>query len=161
MDKIYIKDLENESLARLLEVLDERDKNILIDNINKQEIKSAYFELNNKDLMSIKSIFRLIGISDIIILKNENLNTVIKDILEDNLLNDSEDKINSRAIIFNNIESRKISSVSDNLKRLKIQRPLLATVTETSVNWDLKNLLCNLQEEAISLNTSKISIHKK
>jgi len=119
------------------------------------------FNFNNKDLMSIKSIFRLIGISDIIILKNENLNTVIKDILEDNLLNDSEDKINSRAIIFNNIESRKISSVSDNLKRLKIQRPLLATVTETSINWDLKNLLCNLQEEAISLNTSKISIHKK
>ena len=119
------------------------------------------FNFNNKDLMSIKSIFRLIGISDIIILKNENLNTVIKDILEDNLLNDSEDKINSRAIIFNNIERRKISSVSDNLKRLKIQRPLLATVTETSVNWDLKNLLCNLQEEAISLNTSKISIHKK
>ena len=119
------------------------------------------FNFNNKDLMSIKSIFRLIGISDIIILKNENLNTVIKDILEDNLLNDSEDKINSRAIIFNNIESRKISSVSDNLKRLKIQRPLLATVTETSVNWDLKNLLCNLQEEAINLNTSKISIHKK
>ena len=119
------------------------------------------FNFNNKDLMSIKSIFRLIGISDIIILKNENLNTVIKDILEDNLLNDSEDKINSRAIIFNNIESRKISSVSDNLKRLKIQRPLLATVTETSVNWDLKNLLCNLQEKVISLNTSKISIHKK
>ena len=52
------------------------------------------FNFNNKDLMSIKSIFRLIGISDIIILKNENLNTVIKDILEDNLLNDSEDKIN-------------------------------------------------------------------
>ena len=119
------------------------------------------FNINNKDLMSIKSIFRLIGISDIIILKNENLNTVIKDILEDNLLNDSEDKINSRAIIFNNIESRKINSVSDNLKRLKVQRPILATVTETSINWDLKNLLCNLQEEAISLNTSKISIHKK
>lgn len=118
------------------------------------------FNFNNKDLMSIKSIFRLIGISDIIILKNENLNTVIKDILEDNLLNDSEDKINSRAIIFNNIESKKISAVSDNLKRLKVQRPLLATVTETSVNWDLKNLLYNLQEEAISLNSSKTSIHK-
>ena len=29
------------------------------------------FNFNNKDLMSIKSIFRLIGISDIIILKNE------------------------------------------------------------------------------------------
>ena len=118
------------------------------------------FNFNNKDLMSIKSIFRLIGISDIIILKNENLNTVIKDILEDNLLNDSEDKINSRAIIFNNIESRKISSVSDNLKRLKVQRPLMAAVTETSINWDLKNLIYNLQEEAISLNSSKVSIHK-
>ena len=118
------------------------------------------FNFNNKDLVTIKSVFRLSGISDIIILKNDNLNTIIKDILEDNLLSDSEDKINSRAIIFNNIESKKISAVSDNLKRLKVQRPLLATVTETSVNWDLKNLLYNLQEEAISLNSSKTSIHK-
>ena len=118
------------------------------------------FNFNNKDLMTIKSVFRLSGISDIIILKNDNLNTIIKDILEDNLLSDSEDKLNSRAIIFINIERKKISAVSDNLKRLKVQRPLLATVTETSVNWDLKNLLYNLQEEAISLNSSKISIHK-
>ena len=104
------------------------------------------FNFNNKDLMSIKSIFRLIGISDIIILKNENLNTVIKDILEDNLLNDSEDKINSRAIIFNNIESRKASAVSDNLKRLKVQKPLLAVVTETSINWELKKLFTKHQQ---------------
>ena len=118
------------------------------------------FNFNNKDLMTIKSIFRLIGISDIIILNNSNLNTTIKDILDNRLLEDSEEKINAKAIIFNNIESKKISSVSDNLKRLKVQRPLLATVTETSINWDLKNLLCNLQEEAISLNSSKTSIHK-
>ncbi len=118
------------------------------------------FNFNNKDLMTIKSIFRLIGISDIIILNNSNLNTTIKDLLDNRLLEDSEEKINAIAIIFNNIESKKISSVSDNLKRLKVQRPLLATVTETSINWDLKNLLCNLQEEAISLNSSKTSIHK-
>ena len=118
------------------------------------------FNFNNKDLMTIKSVFRLSGISDIIILKNNNLNTTIKDILDNNLLNDSEEKINSRAIIFNNIESRKISAVSDNLKRLKVQRPLLATVTETSINWEVKNLLYNLQEEAHSLKNSKISIHK-
>ena len=118
------------------------------------------FNFNNKDLMTIKNIFRLIGIRDVIILKNDNLNTTIKDILENNLLEDSEEKINSRAIIFNNIESRKISSVSDNLKRLKVQRPLMAAVTETSINWDLKNLIYNLQEEAISLNSSKVSIHK-
>lgn len=118
------------------------------------------FNFNNKDLITIKSIFRLSGISDVIILKNNNLNTTIKDILDNNLLEDSEEKINSRAIVFNNIESKKISSVSDNLKKLKVQRPLLATVTETSINWNLKNLLYNLQEESISLNTSKMSIHK-
>ena len=118
------------------------------------------FNFNNKDLMTIKNIFRLIGIRDVIILKNDNLNTTIKDILENNLLEDSEEKINSRAIIFNNIESRKISAVSDNLKRLKVQRPLMAAVTEISINWDLKNLIYNLQEEAISLNSSKVSIHK-
>lgn len=135
-------------------------KNLKDIDITESRKCALVFNFNNKDLMTIKSVFRLSGISDIIILKNDNLNTIIKDILEDNLLSDSEDKINSRAIIFNNIESKKISAVSDNLKRLKVQRPLLATVTETSVNWDLKNLLYNLQEEAISLNSSKISIHK-
>lgn len=130
--------------------------------LNTTESRSCalVFNFNNKELIKIKSVFRLSGISDIIILKNDNLNTTIKDILDDNLLEDSEEKINSRAIIFNNIESRKISAVSDNLKRLKVQRPLLATVTETSINWDLKNLLYNLQEEAVSLNSSKVSIHK-
>ena len=46
------------------------------------------FNFNNKDLMTIKNIFRLIGIRDVIILKNDNLNTTIKDILENNLLED-------------------------------------------------------------------------
>ena len=120
--------------------------------LNTTESRSCalVFNFNNKELIKIKSVFRLSGISDIIILKNDNLNTTIKDILDDNLLEDSEEKI----------KSRKISAVSDNLKRLKVQRPLLATVTETSINWDLKNLLYNLQEEAISLNSSKVSIHK-
>ena len=101
--------------------------------LNTTESRSCalVFNFNNKELIKIKSVFRLSGISDIIILKNDNLNTTIKDILDDNLLEDSEEKINSRAIIFNNIESRKISAVSDNLKKLKVQRPLLATVTET------------------------------
>ena len=120
--------------------------------LNTTESRSCalVFNFNNKELIKIKSVFRLSGISDIIILKNDNLNTTIKDILDNNLLEDSEEKINSR----------KISAVSDNLKKLKVQRPLLATVTETSINWDLKNLLYNLQEEAISLNSSKVSIHK-
>ena len=126
--------------------------------ISKSELITTFLAM--LELIKIKSVFRLSGISDIIILKNDNLNTTIKDILDNNLLEDSEEKINSRAIIFNNIESRKISAVSDNLKKLKVQRPLLATVTETSINWDLKNLLYNLQEEAISLNSSKVSIHK-
>ena len=119
-------------------------------------------ELNTTESRSCALVFNsdnsTININNL--LKNDNLNTTIKDILDNNLLEDSEEKINSRAIIFNNIESRKISAVSDNLKKLKVQRPLLATVTETSINWDLKNLLYNLQEEAISLNSSKVSIHK-
>ena len=89
-------------------------KNLKDIDITESRKCALVFNFNNKDLMTIKSVFRLSGISDIIILNNDNLNTVIKDILEDNLLNDSEEKINSRAIIFNNIESRKISSVSDN-----------------------------------------------
>ena len=121
---------------------------------------SIHFKIALVFALLLLITFQIVGAIFVRQLKNDNLNTTIKDILDDNLLEDSEEKINSRAIIFNNIESRKISAVSDNLKRLKVQRPLLATVTETSINWDLKNLLYNLQEEAISLNSSKVSIHK-
>ena len=117
------------------------------------------FNFNNKDLMTVKNVFRLVGIKDIIVLSNSNLDTTVKDILDNKLLENSEEKTNSRAIIFNNIESRKASAVSDNLKRLKVQKPLLAVVTETSINWELKTLLQHLQQEAISLSTSRTSIH--
>ena len=117
------------------------------------------FNFNNKDLMKVKNVFRLVDIKDIIVLSNSNLDTTVKDILDNKLLENSEEKTNSRAIIFNNIESRKASAVSDNLKRLKVQKPLLAVVTETSINWELKTLLQHLQQEAISLSTSRTSIH--
>ncbi len=134
-------------------------------NLNEIEITDSrncalIFNFNNKELITIKSIFRMMGINDIILLNNENINTDIKDILKDEILSDSKEIINSKAIIFNNIDSKKISAVSDNLKRLKIKRPLLATITDTSINWSLKKLLYNLNEEAISLNASKSSIHK-
>lgn len=134
-------------------------------NLNEIEIKDSrncalVFNFNNKELITIKSVFRMIGINDIILLNSENINTDIKDILKDEILSDSKETINSKAIIFNNIDSKKISAVSDNLKRLKIKRPLLATITDTSINWSLKKLLYNLNEEAISLNSSKTSIHK-
>ena len=132
------------------------------ENMNKKVrfFHSIHFKIALVFALLLLITFQIVGAIFVRQLKNDNLNTTIKDILDDNLLEDSEEKINSRAIIFNNIESRKISAVSDNLKRLKVQRPLLATVTETSINWDLKNLLYNLQEEAISLNSSKVSIHK-
>ena len=150
---------------KIPKILHDSDVNVFM-NLNRWQSYKSYNGKGHSSQKIDEVTIKIVVLMQGTCVQTENGNrdvalvSIIKDILEDNLLSDSEDKINSRAIIFNNIESKKISAVSDNLKRLKVQRPLLATVTETSVNWDLKNLLYNLQEEAISLNSSKTSIHK-
>lgn len=116
---------------------------------------------NKKESALIKNICGFIGIRDCIFLDTKNGDTLIKDILDNNISLDCEDGLSNKAIIFNNIPHVKINSFLDNLKKMRINRPLSAMVTETTLNWTLNKLIANLLEERRAISEGKEFSHKK
>lgn len=116
---------------------------------------------NKKESALIKNICGFIGIRDCIFLDTKNGDTLIKDILDNNISLDCEDGLSNKAIIFNNIPHLKINSLLDNLKKMRINRPLSAMVTETTLNWTLNKLIANLLEERRAISEGKEFSHKK
>ncbi|MEG0857110.1 MAG: DUF3783 domain-containing protein [Terrisporobacter sp.] len=129
--------------------------------INNQNERSCIMvvNFNKKEIGMIKNIGRLVGIRDCISLDYKNGQSKIVDILNDNVLTDGEETWTNKAIIFNNIEQMKINGFLESLKKMKIQRPLSAVVTETTIDWTLSKLVYNLLEERKALNLGK-SAHK-
>lgn len=129
-------------------------------NINKgsRSFVIAY-NFNAKELSAIKIICNLLGIKDIEILTKGNSNSRIKDIINKELDYSEEEGINQKSLIFNNIESIKVSSFIDNMKKFRINRPLIAFVTENNINWTLNTLISHLLEERNALKSGKTIEH--
>lgn len=113
------------------------------------------YNFNAKELTMLKNICGLIGIKEKIILTPKNGNTIVKDILNNNLDETCENGLNNKAVIFNNIDHSKIHAFIDSLKRFRMQLPLIAVVTETSINWDVNTLIKNLVDEREALKSGK------
>ena len=110
---------------------------------------------NAKELAAIKTVSNFAGIRDRIAVTSKNGNTKINDILDGNMLDDSE-----KAIIFNNIPTTRVSGFLDGLKKMKIRRPLTAMVTEVSIDWKLNTLIYNLKEERKAISKGQFAEHK-
>ncbi len=113
------------------------------------------YNFNSKELTMLKNICGLIGIKDKIVLNPKNGDTIVKDILNNNLDQNCQNGINNKAVIFNNINHTKIHTFIDSLKKFRIQLPLIAVVTETSINWDLNTVIKNLVDEREALKCGK------
>lgn len=111
-----------------------------------------------KELAKIKNFTSIFGIKNQIIVDYKNSTTLIKDILLNNLSEDGEGK-KSKAIIFNNVSPAKLNLYIENLKKLKIQKPLIATVTDTSKEWTLDILIDNLLAEREALKKGDYKKH--
>lgn len=129
-------------------------------NINKDSRSFVIvYNFNAKELSVIKMICNLLGIKDIQVLTKNNSDTKIKDIINRQLNNSDEEGINQKSLIFNNIESIKVSAFIDNLKKFRINRPLIAFVTENNINWTLNTLVSHLLEERNALKSGKTIKH--
>lgn len=113
------------------------------------------YNFNNKELTMLKNICGLIGIKEKIILTPKNGDSLIKDVLEGKLDDNCENGLIHKAVIFNNVDHSKIHSFIDALKKFRIPNPLIAVVTETSLNWDVNTLVSNLLEEREALKAGK------
>lgn len=122
---------------------------------NDDRVCVLLYNFNAKDLGMLKNICNLIGLKDQIILMPKNATTLVKDILNNNIDESCEDGLKHNAVIFNNVDHVKIHSFMETLKKFRIQRPLIAVVTETSIDWELNTVIQNLIEEREALKSGK------
>ncbi len=101
----------------------------------------------DKELKLIKAYGTMMGLKDQIVVTWRNGDSLIKDVLEGNLLEDCVIEIKDRAIIFNDIPPIKVSTFIDNMKKMRIPPTLKGVVTETSKEWTLTRVLQNFVEE--------------
>lgn len=120
-----------------------------------ENVCAILYNFNNKELTMLKNICDLIGVKEKIVLTPKNGNSLIKDVLEGKLDDNCENGLTNKAVIFNNVDHSKIHSFIDALKKFRISNPLIAVVTETSVNWNVNTLVSNLLEEREALKAGK------
>lgn len=103
----------------------------------------------------------MLGIRDKVVISYKNGNTLVKDVINGNILNDAEDGIKNKAIIFNNIPGAKIGLLINNLKKFRLNNVLKAAVTETSKEWTVDVLLKNLVAEKMAMQSGKEYEHEE
>ena len=104
----------------------------------------------------------ILGIRDQILINSKNGNTIISDLLENNINSECEDGRKERAIIFNSIAPAKMNIFIENLKKVKVNNVLKAVVTETSINWSVNEVISNLVAERAAMSKGNFNdIHHK
>lgn len=115
-----------------------------------------------KDLQKIKNTAMILGIRDQIFLNAKSGNSIIKDVLENNIDSECEDGRKERAIIFNAIPPAKMNVFIENLKKVRVNNVLKAVVTDTSINWSINEVISNLVAERIAISKGNFEdLHSK
>lgn len=112
------------------------------------------------ELRAIQSVARLVGMKDIINITEKQAMTSIKDILDNRLDDTASEVLKEKAIIFNHTPSNRMNAFIEGLKKMRVNRPLIAVVTEHSINWSLRELLLNLVEERSALRNNQFTSHE-
>lgn len=117
------------------------------------------YHFSPKEMQAIQSVARLTGIRDIISIEANQLETCVKDILDSNMHTGEDLGVNEKAIVFNNMSSNKVNLFIEGLKKMRVARPLIAVVTEHSINWTFKELVENLSKERAALRVGGSTAH--
>ena len=117
------------------------------------------YNFNNKEISMVKNISSMFGIKDIEVLSRKGANSKISNIINKEIDSSCDDGINQKSMIFNNVAPMKVSAFIDSLKKFRINRPLIAFVTENNVNWTLNTLVSHLLEERVALKSGKTIKH--
>ncbi|WP_172674774.1 DUF3783 domain-containing protein [Cellulosilyticum ruminicola] len=117
------------------------------------------YHFSPKEMQAIQSVSRLTGIRDIITIEANQLETTVKDILDNHMQQGEDLGVNEKVIVFNNMPSSKVNLFIDGLKKMRMARPLIAVVTEYSINWTFKELAENLSEERAVLRNGNSTAH--
>ncbi len=95
----------------------------------------------------LDEIFKLSNDANFITVNNSNLDNNIFDILEGNLNEKKGEQLYEKIIIFHKFSKEEVFEFIKKFKKLKLQSPIFAVVTQHSINWKLNYLLEHLIEE--------------
>lgn len=117
--------------------------------------------LGGKELQAVKNYGALLGIRDQIVLHSKNGDTLIKDVLENNVDSECTEGRKEKAIIFNAISPAKMNLFIENLRKVRVNNVLKAIVTDTSINWSVNTVISNLVEERAAINKGNFTDQHK
>lgn len=101
-----------------------------------------------KDFIKLKNLCNMIGMRDIVQVDKDMVEEKLQNIIDGNIIKaKSEPLLTERAIVLNAFSGQKLHTFLENFKRTGIKRPLIATVTPTSITWTFRELIEELQKE--------------
>lgn len=118
------------------------------------------YNFTEKEVKQISNVIKLVGIKDVIQVGPENGEQTLTEILDGKTYKEvCTDVPGDKTIIFNGVEPNRVNSFIDILKKYRFKRPLIAMVTEQSIQWQLKVVLENLIEERSGLARNSYKVH--
>ena len=117
------------------------------------------YSFSQQEVRQIQNAARISGIREFIMVTPQQAGTTVRAIL-DNEITSGEEGCKEKAIIFNHIPSMRMNAFIEALKKCRIKRPLMAVVTETSINWKLDELISNLIEERRAVSAGQFAEHE-
>ena len=129
----------------------EEMKQIQNENIHERSCIMLY-QFTSGEIKQIMNVARMAGIKDYIELHAKHGGCTLREILENQVNDKEETMVKEKTIIFNHVSPNKMNLLMDLLKKCRMKRPIIAVVTQQSIDWTLSHLLVNLvsEREAIS-----------
>ena len=113
--------------------------------------------LGGKDLQKVQNCAMILVIRDQILLNSKNGDTVIKDVLDNNINAECADGRKERTIIFNAIQQAKMNIILENLKKVRVNNVVKGVVTETAIDWTVNEVLSNVVAERVAISKGDIT----
>ena len=117
------------------------------------------YDFAQQEIKQIQSVARMTGITDCILLSPSHGENTIRNILDGEMKQGETESIKEKAIILNQIPTTRMRAFIEGLKKCRIKRPLIAVVTETSIEWTLDELLRNLASERAAIQSGTFTEH--
>lgn len=138
----------------------ENIKDMKSDEIHERSCMMMHY-FTPQEARQIMNVARMTGVRDIITLKPNFGGNKIREILDNQAVETEVECLKEKTIIFNGIPSARVSLFIDGLKKCRIKRPIIAMVTDQTIDWTLEELLINLANERSSLNRGEFSVHEQ
>ena len=117
------------------------------------------YQFTSQEIKQIMNVARMAGIRESIELHAKHGGCTLREILDHQISEKEETNIKEKTIILNHVASAKMNLFMDLLKKCRIKRPIIAVVTEQSIEWTLAHLLVNLVSERQAINEGQFKAH--